>query len=196
MEKNNATEIINFVNNFKGNAIVSIDYVSSIRMNKGGRSQSNTLYGHDVVRYNRTQLQIGNIYENSVNNRSEKECGERTFETEEMKGFKWVRFPYILTNTNETQLYVRFYKMKNAHKESYVVVDGHIANDDEMAVIKEYEVKSNYFSAKQAENGLTENQVKPFNIKVENILRLSVNGVEIVGEKMQEYAKVLAVATA
>lgn len=175
--------LINFVDAIKGNAIVTIDYVSNIRMNKGGRSCANVLYGHDVVRYTRTQMQIGNIYENSVNNRSEKESDVRTFETEGMKGMEWVKFPYILTNTNRTQLYVRFYKMRNAFKESYVVVDGHIATDEELAIIKEYEVKNNYVSVKQAENGLTENQVKPINLKIENILKLSVNGAEYKSER-------------
>lgn len=167
-----------------GNAIVTIDYVSKVRMNKGGRSQSNVLYDHKVVKYVRTQMQLGNIYENSVNNRSEKECGERSFQTESIKGKKWVKFPYLLTNFDNTKVYVRFYEMRNAFKEIYYMVDGHIATDEEMAIIKEYEIVSKPYSVKQAENGLTENQVVIKDVQIDNILRLSFNGMEF---KVEDY---------
>ena len=175
-------KIYNVLNGIKGNSIITIKYKSNVKMNKGGRSQSNSLYGRDVYRVVDTQLQFGNIYENSVNNRGAKEQGEKiNFETQPMKGFKWVKFPYFMESINSGELYVRFYKMKNSQvNKKEVFVDGHKASEDEMAIIKEYEIKHSFYSAKQADAGLTENQVECRNIKLDNIMEICISGEKII----------------
>lgn len=170
------------LNGIKGNTIITIKYKSNVKMNKGGRVQANVLYGRDVYRVVDTQLQYGNIYENSVNNRGAKEQGEKiNFETQSMKGFKWVKFPYFMEKVGSGELYVRFYKMKNSQvNKKEVFVDGHKADSDEMAIIKEYEIVTHFYSRKQAESGLTENQVECRNIKLDNIMEICINGEKII----------------
>ena len=172
----------------KGNTIINIDYIAKVKMNKGGREGKNTLYNSNVMKYVRSMAQIGNIYENSVNNRAEKENGVRTFETEGMRGFKWVKFPYIMESISSGERYVRMYKINNIFDDVIYLVDGHLADDNEMAIIKEYEVNSGY-SRKQAENGLEKNQVKVRNINLNNIVKVVCNGVEIKTDN-EEVAKV------
>ena len=172
--------IYNALNNVKGNTILGITYFSKVKMNKGGRQQANSLYNENVVRVTTTELQFGNIYENSVNNRSEKESGIRVFQTEAPKGKKWVKFPYFLTNLDGSKTYVRFYKMKNVKGNSFVLVNGELINEEQKNVLKEYEIKHNSFSQKQAENGLTENQVEIRDICLDNIISIVVKGERVV----------------
>ena len=54
-------------------------------------------------------------------------------------------------------------------------VDGHLATDSEIATIKAFSPTSSW-SAKQAEAGCTENQVKPRNVRLKNIVKLSMDG--------------------
>ena len=175
---NNNNTVISLMSTIKGNKIIRISYETACRMNKGGRNGDNYLYGR-VTKAVETKLQIGMVYENAVNNRSEKESGCRTFETESIKGKKWVEglFSYILTNMNETQYYLRTYLMKNEYPDTEYFVDGRKATAEEMAVIDKYKI-INKFSEKQAENGLTENQVRVMDLKIENISRIVVDGVE------------------
>lgn len=183
-------KIYNALNNVKGNTILGITYFSDVRMNKGGRACANPLWGHKVVRVTTTEFQFGNIYENSVNNRSEKESGIRVFETEAPKGKVWEKFPYFLKNLDGSKTYVRFYKMRNIKGSSFILVDGHLMTEDEMAIIKEYEQKKTYTSQKQSEAGLTENQVEVRDINVDNILRIVLKGDEIVNTIAEETIKV------
>lgn len=178
-------KIYNALNNVKGNTILGITYFSDVRMNKGGRACTNSLWGHKVVRVTTTEFQFGNIYENSVNNRSEKESGVRVFETEAPKGKVWVKFPYFLNNLDGSKTYVRFYKMRNIKGSSFVLVDGHLATEDEMAIIKEYEPKKTYVSQKQGEAGLTENQVEVRDINIDNIINIVVNGERVVNSEVE-----------
>ena len=175
---NNTYSVISLMSCMRGNKIVRISYETACRMNKGGRSGDNYLYGR-VTKRVETQVQLGLVYENAVNNRSEKESGVRQFETEGLKGKKWVNglYPYILSNMDETQYYLRTYLMKNIIPDTEYLVDGRKATEEEMGVINQYKVVNSY-SVKQAENGLTENQVRLMDIKVENISRIVVDGVE------------------
>lgn len=176
-------KIYNALNSIKGNTIVTITYKSNIKMNKGGREQSNVLYGRNVVRVTETQLQFGNIYENSVNNRATKEMGEKSnFESEGLKGKKWIKFPYFLESLKSGATYVRFYKMKNAFENSEVFIDGIKADREQMDILREYEVKRDYYSYKQAESGLTENQVQIKDINIDNIMSITINGEKYVME--------------
>ena len=167
--------IYNAIMGMKGNSIVSISYISNVRMNKGGRQCDNVLYGENVKKIVITQMQLGNIYENSVNNRSEKESGNRDFVSGALKGKKWIKYPYLLTNMDESKVYVRFYKMRNVTDIVTYMVNGHFATEEEMAIINKYEIVSSGYSAKQAESGLTENQVIIKDIQIDNIIKLTMN---------------------
>ena len=163
--------IINALYNKKGNGFVGIVYVADVRMNKTG----NPLANHNVVKCVKTQFNFGIIYENAVANRASKEQGEKVeFVADKAKGYEWECYPYLLRSIKSQELQVRFYCKQDAKVDSVYFVDGHIATDGEIAIIKEFSQTSS-FSVKQAEAGLTENQVKPRNIRLKNIIKLSMD---------------------
>ena len=163
--------IINALYNKKGNGFVGIVYVADVRMNKTG----NPLANHNVVKCVKTQFNFGIIYENAVANSASKEQGEKVeFVADKAKGYEWECYPYLLRSIKSQELQVRFYCKQDAKVDSVYFVDGHIATDGEIAIIKEFSQTSS-FSVKQAEAGLTENQVKPRNIRLKNIIKLSMD---------------------
>ena len=164
--------IINALYNKKGNGFVGIVYVTEVRMNKRG----NPLADHNVVKCVKTQFNFGIVYENAVATRASKEQGEKVeFVAEKAKGYEWECYPYLLRAVKTNELQVRFYCKDGAKTEVVYFVDGHLATDSEIAIIKEFTPNSSW-SAKQAEAGCTENQVKPRNIRLKNIIKLSMDG--------------------
>lgn len=164
--------IINTLYNKKGNGFVGIVYVADVRMNKRG----NPLADHNVVKCVKTQFNFGIVYENAVANRASKEQGEKVgFVAEKAKGYEWECYPYILRAVKTDELQVRFYCKDGAKSDVAYFVDGHIATDSEITIIKEFAQTSSW-SVKQAEAGCTENQVKPRNIRLKNIIKLAMDG--------------------
>lgn len=164
--------IINALYNKKGNGFVGIVYMAEVKMNKRG----NPLAEHNVVKCVKTQFNFGIVYENAVANRASKEQGEKVeFVAEKAKGYEWECYPYLLRAVKTNELQVRFYCKDGAKTEAVYFVDGHLATDGEIAIIKEFSPTSSW-SAKQAEAGCTENQVKPRNVRLKNIIKLAMDG--------------------
>lgn len=165
--------IINTLYNKKGNGFVGIVYVADVRMNKRG----NPLADHNVVKCVKTQFNFGIVYENAVANRASKEQGggKVEFVAEKAKGYEWECYPYLLRAVKTNELQVRFYCKDGAKTEVVYFVDGHFATDSEIAIIKEFAQTSSW-SVKQAEAGCTENQVRPRNIRLKNIIKLAMDG--------------------
>lgn len=177
--------IINALYNKKGNGFVGIVYVADVRMNKTG----NPLATHNVVKCVKTQFNFGLIYENAVANRASKEQGEKVeFVADKAKGYDWECYPYLLRAVKTQELQVRMYCKQDAKVDSVYFVDGHLATDGEIAIIKEFAQTSSY-SVKQAEAGLTENQVKPRNIRLKNIIKLSMDNEVYVNTNLISIAK-------
>ena len=128
-------------------------------MNKRG----NPLAEHNVFKCVKTQFNFGIVYENAVANRASKE-----------QGYEWECYPYLLRAVKTNELQVRFYCKDGAKTEVVYFVDGHLATDSEIAIIKEFSQTSSW-SAKQADAGCTENQVKPRNIRLKNIIKLAMD---------------------
>lgn len=170
MNTNNNTN--NTLYNKKVNGFVGIVYVADVRMNKRG----NPLADHNVVKCVKTQFNFGIVYENAVANRASKEQGEKVeFVAEKAKGYEWECYPYLLRAVKTNELQVRFYCKDGAKTEVVYFVDGHLATDGEIAIIKEFAQTSSW-SVKQAEAGCTENQVKPRSIRLKNIIKLAMDG--------------------
>ena len=73
--------------------------------------------------------------------------------------------------------YLRYYTFKGSVKPKVqYYVDGRIATDAEVAIIKTYEVNKAKGSARQSSEGLTQNQVKPKVVKFDGVLELKVCG--------------------
>ena len=120
-------------------------------------------------------MQFGYVYENAVNNRLKGLGLEPTFDAMSRSWGRWVVPNKIAENKGE--FYLRFYTMANPnalHDVSYLV-DGRMATEDEVAIIKEFTPKPSE-SARQAESGLVEHQVQPREYKVSSIIGIAVNG--------------------
>ena len=145
--------------------------MAEVKMNKRG----NPLAEHNVFKCVKTQFNFGIVYENAVANRASKEQGEKVeFVAEKAKGYEWECYPYLLRAVKTNELQVRFYCKDGAKTEVVYFVDGHLATDSEIAIIKEFSQTSSW-SAKQADAGCTENQVKPRNIRLKNIIKLAMD---------------------
>lgn len=135
---------------------------------------------------------IGGNYTNQVKTQIVKVDGDvKAWETESMRGTEWIQYPYIMQNIkNNEQKYLRITLRHNAPTPKVVYfLDGRMVTDK--AIIEDIKswLKPHYESTKQAEFGIAdENQVRPLNPKIENILYLYHDGQEI-GKK--EYLKVL-----
>ena len=161
--------LFSLVADTKGAKIATVEYITTVEGVKklvGGNA-------HKVVR---TQIGLGWGYENCVNGRLEAQGGERTFVSQGLpKGMVWVVLHKILQHENGTR-YVRCYKMKGVPYEAEYFVNGIPATAAQISLLKAKESARHQPSATQAAEGLVENQVKPFNIKFENILTLKVDG--------------------
>lgn len=121
-----------------------------------------------------TNIAVGRVYENGVNNRLEKEGLAPDFETEKQKGRTWVDFPYFeVSDKDPNQHYLRLTLNKNTTTRVIYMVDGREATNVEVDEIKTFLSNSNKSSAKQSAMGLAdEDQVKTFAVKTENVVSL------------------------
>ena len=173
-------QVVRMIENVKGCQFANITYISD-----GGIPQKVLGKGVVVTKLVRTDCQINFSYENAVNNRLEKQGNERNFVSQSLPWGNWVVGQENKLIEHKDTLYLRYYDVNNADIQSLWFVNGRIANAEEFKKIMEY-LQSKKKSISTQENvGLVENQVKPKVVKVENILRLAVNGQ--VYEKVNEF---------
>lgn len=137
------------------------------------RKTNNPFNGMRVQKMTIQTLQWGYNYENGVNNRLN---GGTTFVAEPLKWGEWLIPNKVITHKGK--LYARFYKVDNAMastKTTYLI-DGIIATEEQEEVIKSFLVAPSS-SARQAEVGLTERQVKPRDFAFSSILGIKTAGV-------------------
>lgn len=154
----------------KGCVFGTITYVS-----EGGIPQKVLGKGVVVTKIVTTQMQFNYSYENAVNNRLAKVGCESDFVAEELPWGKWLVPNKVITHKDK--LYMRYYAYKGAKIDSTWFVNGRVATSAEMELIVTYLRSKNTTSKKQAEHGLTDNQVSPKVVTMENILALNVGGV-------------------
>ena len=161
------------LSNIKGATIMTITTLTAVKMNKRG----NPLANENVTKLAIRNCQFGYSYANAVNNRIEKQSGEESnFVAEPRKWGKWVEGMENKAAEHNGNYYGRFYLLNNnvSDKVSYFV-NGIPATAEQVAIIKEFTLKSAE-SNRQAEAGLVENQVKPFEVNLDNILEIKVGG--------------------
>lgn len=167
-------------------SVESCQFANLMYVTDGGIPQKVLGKGVVVTKLVRTDCQMNYSYQNAVNNRLEKQGDERTFKAESLPWGSWVEGQENKLIEHKGVLYLRYYEVKNAHIESLWFVDGKLANAEQFSAIMNYLSSKKKGSEKQAEHGLTENQVKPKVVKLESILRLAVDGK--VFKKKHEYA--------
>ncbi len=164
-------ELANLLTTIGGGQMVNVTTLTNVDMNKTGNPLANC-----VVRKLQTrEYQFGSNYERAVGNHEEKETGERTFEAEGLRYGQWLVVNRIITHNGTN--YARFYLVKNALPTILYLVNGAIANKTQLEIIHQFERKKSA-SKKQSAVGIPEEeQVKPINVKFENIISLKTGGI-------------------
>lgn len=166
-------KIIEILSGVKGCQFANLQYVTD-----GGIPKK--VINGNVTKLVTTQCQLNYSYENAVNNRLEKQGCERTFKALSLPWGQWVEGFENKLISHKDNLYLRYYDVANAKTTSVWFVDGRLATQDELFKIAEYIVSKSKknTSNRQAEVGLTENQVSPKVVKLSGIVKLTVNGCE------------------
>jgi hypothetical protein len=115
-------------------------------------------------------VQLFYSYENAVNNRLEAEGKERTFEAQGLRGKSWLIYNKLLVSGKNILL--RCYRYNGGKLETEYFVAGRPATADEITLIKAWKASKSSGSRAQEAAGLTDNQVRPFDVNVKNIITL------------------------
>lgn len=155
-------EKIAFITSLKkglfGNKVVTI---TEPKMNKrgnpfitnGDRVQKITYY---------TNIGLGISYENTMNNKREKDGEERDFEAQKPSGMSWEAFPFILKSDKDpSQKYLRMQFYANTSCKSLYLVNGRIATPQQVETIEK-------FLPKTSSNSF----IKVLSIKLQNVVKI------------------------
>jgi hypothetical protein len=140
------------------------------------RKTDNPYIGHVVRKVTEYHnIALGTDYQNTVNNRLEKQGEERNFVTQAPKGKKWYNnfFYQSLKDENEFYLKIIFNKAKS-HTETRYMIDGRLTTDIERREIESF-CYSHTTSQKQADAGLQkENEVIIIAPSLKNVLKITL----------------------
>lgn len=157
--------LYDFLNNIKGCKFAHVVLLTNVRIPK-------KLGLGEVTKRFEGEIQLNYSYENAVNNRLEKQGDERSFSSMPLQWGVWELDNKVILHKGER--YMRYYLLKGNKAKVEYFVDGRVANENEIEIIKSYVNKS--YSNRQAKDGLIENQVMPKAVKFTNILELCVGG--------------------
>lgn len=164
-----SSSLLSLLSNLNAGVFVGVHSLTEPKM----RKTNNPFNGHLVQKMTIQTLQWGYNYANAVNNRIGDEKHE-TFVADPLKWGEWLIPNKVITHKG--RLYARFYRVDNGNvPDTLFLIDGIIATEEQVAVIKSFLVAPST-SARQAEVGLTEHQVKPRDFAFDSIIGLSVSG--------------------
>jgi hypothetical protein len=118
------------------------------------------------------EIQLNYFYQNAVNNHIEKQGGTPTFISSALPYGEWELTNKVILTKNGRQM--RYYSVKGPKPKVEYFVNGIEATADQIEIIKAHQTSKH--SKRQAEIGLTENQVFAQNVKFENVIELKANG--------------------
>jgi hypothetical protein len=156
----NTSELIQKVANISGCRFAGIEYKSEENLPKKLGLGVVTKIVCGIV-------QINYSYENAVNNRLKKQGGAGTFQAESLPWGTWYSENKVIEHKG--QYYLRYYAIVGQKLDTAYFVDGRPATPAEIATIKGYKDSKNKTSARQATEGLTDNQVTPRCVNFDNI---------------------------
>lgn len=164
-----SSSLLSLLSSINAGTFVGVHSLTEPKM----RKTNNPFNGHLVQKMTIQTLQWGYNYANAVNNRIGDEKHE-TFVADPLKWGEWLIPNKVITHKG--RLYARFYRVDNGNvPDTLFLIDGIIATEEQVAVIKSFLVAPSQ-SARQAEVGLTEHQVKPRDFAFDSIIGLSVSG--------------------
>lgn len=157
-------DITNFILSLKkgmmGNKVVTLTEPKLLK-------RGNPLIGQEVRKITYyTNVGLGISYENTINNKRERNGEERDFVSEKPFGMSWEAFPFILkSDKNPSQKYLRMQFYKSTTCKSIYLVNGKLATASEIEIIKQ-------FTPKRAET-----EIKVVSVKLENIKKIKQSNV-------------------
>ena len=160
-----------FFANFKGCSFITFCYRKECKMNKGGRANSNYLYGRVEV-VEEMVLNFGMSYQSSC----EKKSVTGEYDNQGLRGgMKYKVYNKVLENA-QGEILIRTYAKVNEQCKKTYYVDGRLATPSEMQTIKQYEIVSKpYVCQNQLAHGITK-QTEVRNLKLSGIEWFKVNG--------------------
>lgn len=165
--------IISALANAKGFQFVGLTYENEVRMNKTG----NPYYGR-LTKVVSGQMCFNGNYENMVNNRLTREGIEFEFVAGSLPWGQWVEGCENKVIAHKGEYYIRLYPTPNTKMKVTYYLDGVECTDADMKHITPF-LPQRKESAKQENAGLEgTKQLHPQNIKVSNIKKLTIGGVE------------------
>lgn len=180
MKANFEKAVVKAIKSMKGCQFIELEYVSEPSLNKSQKQAVCLLGGSEevqpIIKVACGQFQANYSYQKAVNNRGEKEQGEPIdFVAAPLRWGQWVEGQENKLIEHKGNLYFRFYGLKNGKVESKYYIGGNVATAAQEDFIKKCtergEVKS------QAGAGLTENQVIARDVKISNIVAITINGI-------------------
>lgn len=166
----------------KSNETISIKSRTNLKLKKKARSDSKSLLEkfntNSIYKITENVVQINTIYDNSVNNRREKEDLERDFESEKLPYGEYVGDSRIVFQYNE-KYYLRTYQTNSRlGKESkYYRENGTQLSDVEVKILKE-DFMSELPETIESQGLSYEKSCKPTNYLASGILELCMNDEE------------------
>ena len=175
------SQVINHVAPIKGCMFATIAYFTNCGFPKKSGLQNVQKY---VVAKSE---QINYDYENAVKSRAEKEVGTQVnFVAQSLPFGHYVKGLENKVIEHNGEYYLRFYEQKNAVVEVTYFENGQPCDQARVAQIKAYIAsKGKPTSGTQAAVGLTQNQVKPKALKINNICYLTCNGQTTTNAQLQ-----------
>lgn len=169
--KNFNQTLVSAVSALKGTQFISMEYVGNVKLTKAQTAQ----IGGVVTKECDGNFSINYSYANAVSNRASKEQGEQVeFVGQSLPWGAWVPGQENKFIEHRGELYLRFYGVKDAKVVVRYFVNGVAATEEQAALIKSWTERAVVKSQESA--GLTENQVIARSVKIDNIMRLSMNG--------------------
>ena len=107
--------------------------------------RGNPLIGQEVRKITYySNVGLGISYENTINNKKERNGEERDFVSEKPFGMSWEHFPFILkSDKNPSQKYLRLQFYANTKVKSVFLINGKLATPNELEIIKQFTPKKN-----------------------------------------------------
>lgn len=163
----NQEQLISILNNVKMATFVQVVYKGVQKTKK-----RNNPFG-EIKKQTKINATFCGSYENAVNNRLKKAGFEADFEAKPLPWGQWLKPNRTISHNENT--YVRLYMHKNSNPKSQFWHNNKPLEGDELVNAKMF-FNEHSESKRQAEAGLQfEDQSKPFNVNIANILEIKIN---------------------
>lgn len=163
-------QMIEMLKNIKFATFIQVTYKGEQDMRKTG----NPFDELGISKKTNMNVSFFGSYQNAVNNRLKKAGLVADFTAYPLPWGEWLTPNKIIAHKGE--IYVRFYVHKNSNPKTEYFYCGEKMTNEQLTIAKTF-FKERSESKRQSDAGLeADEQSKPFNVKVNNILQINVNG--------------------